>query len=112
MPTEVDRRAYAQFTDSVVACWTVTTRPPPSTFVVLPSKPGTLHGPDPSTCSFREYPSCSIAANATTLKLDPTCRPAPSTAILNLDWLYGRLSVIAFTSPVFGSIATSAAPKP
>src|SRR5262245_42469528 len=93
MPTPVDRRTNAQFTDFAVWFWIVSIPPSPSppALVVDPWNPRTPHGAEPLTTSLREYPFWSTVANVTTLKLDPTWRPAPSTARLNLASLYGRL---------------------
>ena len=49
IPTLVDRRTNAQFTDSAVAWSMVMTPPPPSALSVDPPKPGTLQGAVPST---------------------------------------------------------------
>jgi len=56
MPTLVDMRTNAQFTDSVAAACTVMMPPSPSPpeLVDDPPKPGTLHGAPPSIWSLRE----------------------------------------------------------
>src|SRR5262249_3656983 len=86
-PTLVDRRTNAQFTESAVALSIVIIPPPGSALSVWPPKPGTRHGSVPSTWSLREYPFWRMVARVVTLKLDPTWRPAPSTARLNFDAL-------------------------
>ena len=73
-PTLVERRTNAQFTESAVACHSVSYPPPPPSALIvdaLPNLLGTLQRAAPFTTSSGEYPSFSAVARVITFHVDP-----------------------------------------
>src|SRR6478752_2742711 len=107
MPTASSIRANAQFTESAVA-WRIDIVPPsPSPALEVSPRPLNAQGEFPETESFGENPFESAVASVMTFHVDPICRPYGWVAMLY--WLVAKLvpGTMAFTAPVFGSMATS-----